>query len=98
MFVNTEMKMNKKKRVKRSHTQLQAGRHCHPPLLLCNTSPVALDHSLPLLRCTSVVIIEGRETLYHLLPLYNNDLWPTETNEAPRFLGMVTGRGRRKFS
>lgn len=34
-----------------------------------------------------VVIIEGRGILYHLLPLWNSDLWPPETNEALYFIG-----------
>lgn len=42
-----------------------------------------------LLRCTSVVIVKGREIVSRSFLLHSDDLWPTETNEATHCLGMV---------
>lgn len=55
MFFNKWMK---KKDAQRWVTHTQAAQHCHCPVSLCNTSIVALS---ALLRCTSAVIVEGRD-------------------------------------
>lgn len=70
----------------------------------CAALPLLCYWATPLLRLTSFSAFaqvhlcgnqwRKRVPLYHLLPLYRNDLWPIETSEAPHFIGLVTGRGR----